>query len=49
MQKITLPWGAWYGDVLKTFLIPNDWRVKKYSLDNSSQLSEISLLKKMRK
>ncbi|NOG46176.1 MAG: DUF2088 domain-containing protein [Calditrichaeota bacterium] len=47
MPSISLPWGAWYGDKSKEFSIPDEWRVKEYTLDSEQQLDESAILQRL--
>jgi lactate racemase len=47
MAEITLPWGAWYGDSMKSFSIPDSWEIDAYNLDSDKAISDSDLAQKL--
>ncbi len=44
MQRIELPWAAWYGDTKKVFEIPDDWQISVFDNDDNQKISDENLL-----
>ncbi|RMH60192.1 MAG: DUF2088 domain-containing protein [Calditrichaeota bacterium] len=40
MQTFTLPWGAWHGDVQRTFQVPDDWQLEVFTMDTDVVVSD---------
>ncbi len=47
MKTITLPWGAWYGDQMKTMELPATWDPEIFTLESDYKLPASSISEKL--
>lgn len=40
MKQLTLPWAAWYGDIQKSFSVPDGWQIDYYDLPVTAPVSD---------
>lgn len=42
-SRVALPWGAWYGDTMRTFPVPGHWIIDTLSMADAPALSQLAL------
>ncbi len=47
MAEIKLPWGAWYGDRVRAFSIPDSWQVTQFDLLSEKRIKDSELAEKL--
>ena len=47
LQKISVPWGAWYRDKNEDFLLPGNWQINYYDLKRKSPINKNHIREKL--
>lgn len=47
MKKISLPWGAWYGDNMLNLEVPESWEVTQFTLSSEKRITNIEMVQKL--